>query len=136
VLQCHISSNETTWRRTVATLVVVVFLVRLFGAALLISLASPAAGTSWIPICTADGLKWIELDQSGKPVSDEPPPDRPCPFCTAGANGSSFLLPAAPWLLVPAIAIAVVKPAWSDRAPGLRLAARPPPSRAPPARSL
>jgi hypothetical protein len=112
----------------------------LLGITVLLAVAAPRGATIWMPICTWDGPKWIKIDQDGRPApekpSEKPPPDRPCPFCLAGIGSVPFMLPSAPWLRLPVMIAAGSAQSWSQDAPGLCLAARPPPSRAPPFPSL
>lgn len=127
------AKSRLSWRSIVAAATAGCLIVNLLSAILLS--VGMRAGTSWVPICTAEGLKWKALDADGKPASDKLPPDRPCPFCLAGTPGVPFLLPTAPRLLFPVLAVVSLLRVWPDFAPTLCLAARPPPSRAPPAPS-
>ncbi len=124
-------SARATGRRVIGAITALCFVFKILAILLVQPFAMANEGT-WVPICTAQGLKWIEFDSDGKPASGTPLPDRPCPFCLAGTASLPFLLPAAPRLAVPRFRVVTPAQPWAHRAPDLCLAARPPPSRAPP----
>lgn len=113
---------------TINGLVLTAFVIRLMLAAM--PMPSPAAisGATLIPICTAEGLKWLRFDP-GAPIKPAKA-SIDCPLCVA-AQGFLLLVPLAV-LPLPRQAIVVAEYAFHREAPRLRLAARPPPSRAPP----
>ncbi len=109
-------------------LVMSAFVIRLMLAAVPMPSPTAAPGTTLIPICTAEGLKWLQFSPETpvKPVKVS----IGCPLCLA-AQGLSLLVPMAV-LPLPRQAIVAAEYAFHREAPRLRIAARPPPSRAPP----
>lgn len=116
-------------RATISTLVLGVFVIRLMLAAMPMPSPAAAPGVTLIPICTAEGLKWLRFDP-GQPVKPSTKAVVDCPLCVA-AQGLVLLVPMAV-LPLPGQAIVVAEYAFHREAPRLRIAARPPPSRAPP----
>lgn len=125
------SSARSKSRRVVAAIAAFCLGFKILAILFVLPLAPANEGTK-VLICAAQGLKWIELDGTGKPASGTPLPDRACPFCLAGAAGLPFVPPTAPRLAVPRLRVVTPAQPWACGAPELCLAARPPPSRGPP----
>lgn len=113
---------------TINGLVLAAFVIRLMLAAMPMPSPGAISGATLIPICTAEGLKWLRFDP-GAPIKPAKA-SIDCPLCVA-AQGFLLLVPLAV-LPLPRQAIVVAKYAFHREAPRLRIAARPPPSRAPP----
>jgi Protein of unknown function (DUF2946). len=115
-------------RAAISALVLSAFVIRLMLAAVPMSSPAAAPGATLIPICTAEGLKWLPFNPGGpvKPAKT----GLDCPLCMA-AQGLLLLVPLAV-LPLPRQTVVVAEHAFHREAPRLRLAARPPPSRAPP----
>ncbi|MDR3512127.1 MAG: hypothetical protein P4L73_10870 [Caulobacteraceae bacterium] len=94
--------------------------------------ADPAA--RGLVICTGHG-PLLSLDGHGQPAkAPKPHADAPCGFATHGAGAAPpSLVSVAPVAFAPEAALASP---LRDMAPGLGLAAPPPPSHAPPARPI
>ncbi|QNT68383.1 DUF2946 family protein [Defluviicoccus vanus] len=123
------SARRRKVQGAISGLAVGVLILRLLLAA--IPMPSPAAASelTLIPICTAAGLKWIHFDSKG-PIKPAQTAAIDCPLCVA-AHGFSLLVTVVA-LPLPSQAIGTVAPAFHRDAPVLRIAARPPPCRAPP----
>lgn len=115
-------------RAAINGLVLAAFAIRLMLAAMPMPSPAAVAGATLIPICTAEGLKWLRFDP-GAPIKPAKA-SIDCPLCVA-AQGFLLLVPIAV-LPLPRQAIVVAEYAFHREAPRLRIAARPPPSRAPP----
>lgn len=115
-------------RAAISALVLSALIIRLMLAATPMPSPGASSGTTLIPICTAEGLKWLPFSP-GIPVKPAKA-SLDCPLCMA-AQGLVLLVPLA-ILPLPRQAIFFPAYAFHREAPRLRLAARPPPSRGPP----
>lgn len=121
-------------RATISALVVLAFVSRLMLAAIPMPSAMSAPvlpSATLVPICTAEGLKWLLRDAQHPSTPAKGGIDCPlCALCMA-AHGLQAVLPAAAAPIPVAITHAG-SAVFHRSAPVLRIAARPPPSRGPP----
>ncbi len=105
------------------------FVFRLMLAAIPMPPPATAADSLLVPICTGDGLKWLKIDPDAPAQPAKASID--CPLCVA-AHGLAMAPLQAIVLPLPAERPHPPVLAFHRQAPVLRIAARPPPSRAPP----
>lgn len=118
-------------RSIVATIAVLGFVFRLVLAAVPMPPPSAQAGIARVPVCTVNGVKWVDVDPGApKPASQA---GSKCPMCLA-AQGFALAV-AVVAMPQPLLGTRSTPTAFHREAPVLRIAARPPPSRAPPSPS-
>lgn len=122
------ASKPTTRRAFVGALTLAALLLRLVLTAMPMPVATSAG--MLVPICTAMGLQWRKLDLPKAPAEPAKKWGLDCPLCRI--THGFVVLPAVPELCLPVEFSLTAGFAFHREAPSLRLAARPPPSRAPP----
>lgn len=115
-------------RGAISGLTLGVLILRLLLAAMPMPSPTAASELTLIPICTGAGLKWIHFN-SETPVKPAKA-GIDCPLCVA-AHGFALLMTVVA-LPLPLQAFDTTIGVFHRDAPLLRIAARPPPSRAPP----
>lgn len=116
-------------RAIIAVITAALFALKVVLAAVPMPISGTGGGTPLIPVCTAQGPKWIPADSDGIPQPLKTVSSL-CPFCLAFA-GLALLLPAAAQLIRRA-RLGGVSVLWHQQATLLCVAGRPPPSRGPP----
>lgn len=123
------SPDRRSRRSFLATFTVLALVLRLVLAATPMSMPEASGGGTLLPICTAEGLKWVSVDPDAPAPASKPAPS--CPFCFAALG---FVAALAPSVDTPVAApvLSGETPSFHRDAPVLRVAARPPPGRGPP----
>ena len=116
-------------RAIIAVTTAVLFALKVFLAAIPMPIGGTGDATLLVPVCTAQGPKWIPADNGGAPDPVKTATSL-CPFCVAFA-GFALLLPAATQLIRRA-RLGSISVRWHLQAPLHCRVGRPPPGRGPP----
>lgn len=127
------AANLPARRAAISAITLGMFVFRLMLAAIPMAPPPAAADAVLVPICTADGLKWLKIDPDAPAQPSQASID--CPLCLA-AHGLAMVPLSILVLPLPAERPHPPALAFHREAPILRIAARPPPSRGPPLLSM
>ncbi|MBL8305548.1 MAG: DUF2946 domain-containing protein [Rubrivivax sp.] len=129
-------------RQLISTLALVAVLLNALAPALSQARAASSGGTtSWIEACTAQGARWLQLDDAGRviAVSTLRPDDAPaalhaaaCGYCLAHAASFGLPPPAGPLALATPPGVAAAPQGPGPARPHLRSEWAAPAARAPP----